>query len=294
MTTPQRELAEVVRIEGGRILGVLAAATGDLQLAEDAVQDASVAALEVWPRTGVPVNPAGWLYVAARRKALDVVRREASRSHREETSTALVRQLDRDPPPDSRVGDDVLRLISPAATPPSSSTPRWPWPSGPSAGCRLRMSPGPCWSRNRRWPSASRAPSRRSPRRDPLPDPADDELEAAIAARHSVAPSHEATDWVEIVRLYRILAEVHPRPVVDLNAAIAVAEVDGPAAGLDRLDRVDPSARSHLWHVGRGAMLVRLGCFDRAVDAFELAVEAAPTEAERRYVAGRLRALRTG
>jgi predicted RNA polymerase sigma factor len=120
------------------------------------------------------------------------------------------------------------------------------------------------------------------------------QLQAAIAARHSVAPSHEATDWVEIVRLYRILAEVHPNPVVDLNAAIAVAEVDGPAAGLDRLDGVDPSARSHLWHVGRGEMLVRLGCLDRAVDAFELAVEAAPTEAERRYVAGRLRALRTG
>ncbi len=61
----ERQLADVVRIEGGRILAVLAASTRDLQLAEDAVQDASVAAIEVWRRTGIPSNPTGWLYVAA-------------------------------------------------------------------------------------------------------------------------------------------------------------------------------------------------------------------------------------
>ena len=56
------------------------------------------------------------------------------------------------------------------------------------------------------------------------------QLQAAIAAVHDQAPSFEATDWPEILRLYRILASIHPNPVVDVNAAVALAEVDGPAA----------------------------------------------------------------
>ena len=106
-----QELDEVVRLEGGRILAVLAAATGDLQLAEDATQDATIAALEVWERTGVPRNPAGWLYVAARRKAIDLARREATRSPRERAAEALVHQLSTTPPPERGIRDDQLRLI---------------------------------------------------------------------------------------------------------------------------------------------------------------------------------------
>lgn len=104
-------VAEVVRLEGGRILAVLAASTRDLQLAEDAVQDAAVGALEVWPRTGVPSNPAGWLYVAARRKLLDVVRREDGRGDRESGAVRLAEHLAPEPPPPSQLRDDQLRLI---------------------------------------------------------------------------------------------------------------------------------------------------------------------------------------
>ena len=104
-------LAEVVRVEGGRILAVLAATTGDLQLAEDAVQDAAVAALEVWPRTGRPADPSAWLYVAARRKAIDVVRRESSRGARESAASDLVTLLATDPPAPARLRDDTLRLL---------------------------------------------------------------------------------------------------------------------------------------------------------------------------------------
>ncbi|HEX5615198.1 MAG TPA: sigma-70 family RNA polymerase sigma factor, partial [Acidimicrobiia bacterium] len=106
--TPNDALAELARVEGGRILAVLARTTGDLQLAEDAVQDATIAALEVWPRTGVPADPAAWIYVAARRKALDVIRRESRRPEKETTASLTA---SRELPPPSVVHDDQLRLI---------------------------------------------------------------------------------------------------------------------------------------------------------------------------------------
>ncbi len=107
------DLGEVLRVEGGRALATLARVFGDLQLAEDAVQDAVVVALERWPVDGRPTNPAGWLTVTGRRKALDRMRREGRRADKE---VAAVRSLDEgdDERPDedgSAVGDDVLRLV---------------------------------------------------------------------------------------------------------------------------------------------------------------------------------------
>jgi RNA polymerase sigma-70 factor (ECF subfamily) len=103
-------LAEALRVEGGKVLATLARLTGDLGLAEDAVHEAVVAALERWPASGVPDNPAAWLTTAARRKALDRLRREAGRSGREEEA---VRRLEGDGPDRSAsvVRDDLLRLI---------------------------------------------------------------------------------------------------------------------------------------------------------------------------------------
>lgn len=106
MTQPSGVLSELARVEGGRVLAVLARSTGDVDLAEDAVQDAIVTALEVWPRTGVPADPSAWIYVAARRKALDILRREASRRDKE-----LAARIVADPPEPSVVRDDQLRLI---------------------------------------------------------------------------------------------------------------------------------------------------------------------------------------
>ena len=103
-------LVRLVRDEGARVLATLVRTTGSLDLAEDAVQDAVVKALEVWPRTGVPRQPSAWLTVAARNRAVDLVRREARRSGKEAMAhTAAVKA---EPvPPREVVDDDLLRLL---------------------------------------------------------------------------------------------------------------------------------------------------------------------------------------
>ena len=102
-----------MRHEGGLVLATLIRMTGDFDLAEDAVQDAVVAALEAWPRDGVPDNPAAWLTTVARRKALDRIRREAARRTKEEAAVASSLLAGEEPPAGagSMVGDDVLRLV---------------------------------------------------------------------------------------------------------------------------------------------------------------------------------------
>src|SRR5439155_6249118 len=108
---PAQRLADTVRIEGTRILATLVRAVGDLQLAEDAVQEAVLAALRDWPRTGVPEQPRAWLTVTARRKAIDVLRREAARAGKEREGTDLMELSAPDLPPEGTVRDDQLRLI---------------------------------------------------------------------------------------------------------------------------------------------------------------------------------------
>ena len=100
-------LVRLVRDEGRRVLATLARVLGDLPLAEDAVQDAAVRALESWPRDGVPAEPRAWLTLTARRRAIDILRREAARAGKEAES---VIEPD-DPPPPETVRDDLLRLV---------------------------------------------------------------------------------------------------------------------------------------------------------------------------------------
>ena len=117
--SPQELLAETVRVEGRRVLATLVRTLGSLQLAEDAVQDAVVAALATWPRTGVPDDPRAWLTVAARRKAYDVLRREAARPAKEDAAGRGLPATVPDPAeeaivvvePGSTVRDDLLRLV---------------------------------------------------------------------------------------------------------------------------------------------------------------------------------------
>jgi RNA polymerase sigma-70 factor (ECF subfamily) len=112
--SPQDRLAETVRVEGRRVLATLVRTLGSLQLAEDAVQDAVVAALAAWPRTGVPDDPRAWLTVTARRKAYDVLRREAARPAKESAaSRELAAAAEEVVPlePESAVRDDLLRLV---------------------------------------------------------------------------------------------------------------------------------------------------------------------------------------
>jgi len=105
-------LVRLVRDEGRRVLATLARVTGDLPLAEDAVQDAAVRALESWPRDGVPAEPRAWLTLTARRRAIDILRREAARAGKEAATMngAAVTEPDEPPPPET-VRDDLLRLV---------------------------------------------------------------------------------------------------------------------------------------------------------------------------------------
>lgn len=109
-------------------------------------------------------------------------------------------------------------------------------------------------------------------------------IQAAIAAVHAVAPSVEQTDWQRILSLYDALFALQPTAVVELNRAIAVAEVHGPERALSIVDGI-PLERYHLWHATRGNLLDRLGRHDEARAAYASALELAPGEAERDFLA---------
>lgn len=108
---PHDALASVIRSEGRMVLATLVRLTGDLGLAEDAVQDASIAALREWPRTGVPAEPRAWLIVAAKRRAIDLLRRDRARPTKEQVATLMAVQTAPDAPEPSVVRDDQLRLV---------------------------------------------------------------------------------------------------------------------------------------------------------------------------------------
>src|ERR1700733_8418032 len=112
-------LVEVLKGEGPRVLATLARTIGDLAVAEDALSEATITALDAWPKTGIPDNPRAWLAVVARRKALDLLRRESARPIKE---TAAFRWGTGPAPdqieeaieamePESSLRDDMLRLI---------------------------------------------------------------------------------------------------------------------------------------------------------------------------------------
>ncbi len=104
---------DLFRAESGRVLGALMRRFGDLDVAEDAYQDACLAALETWPRDGVPGNPGAWLTTAARNKALDRVRREHQRRGREVAAAGMY--ADRPVEPVSPAADEVADLGDPSA-----------------------------------------------------------------------------------------------------------------------------------------------------------------------------------
>jgi len=107
--TVQQTVAGVFRTEHGRGVATLVRLLGDITLAEEAVQDAYVVALERWAIDGTPTNPAGWIVTTARRRAIDRYRRESTRAHRH-AEAALLHARD-DPPEVGAVPDDRLRLV---------------------------------------------------------------------------------------------------------------------------------------------------------------------------------------
>jgi RNA polymerase sigma-70 factor (ECF subfamily) len=110
------------------------------------------------------------------------------------------------------------------------------------------------------------------------------QLQAAINAVHADAPTVEQTDWSQIVALYDQLLVVVPTPVVALNRAIAIGELQGPAAALALVEGLEDLDNYYPFHATRADLLGRLGRHREATAAYQRAAALAPTEAEREFL----------
>lgn len=114
------------------------------------------------------------------------------------------------------------------------------------------------------------------------------ELQALVAAAHATAPSSDRTDWPLVARLYGRLEELTGSPVVRLNRAVAVAETDGPRAGLAVLEGLDDAlAGSHRLAAVRAELLLRAGAHDEAAAEFDRAIALCTNGSELRHLRGR-------
>ena len=398
------DIAAIFRAESGRSVATLVRLFGDIDIAEEAVQDAFAVAVERWPAAGLPPNPGAWITTTARNRAIDRLRRESSR-HDRHAQAALVR-ADREPvEPVGPVSDDRLRLIftccHPALAPTVQIALTLRLLGGlqtpeiaraflvPEATMAARITrakkkiaaakipyrvPGDAELPDRLRPvlavvylifnegysttsgdglvradlcaEAVRlarllaelmpdepevlgllallllSESRRAARTAPdgslvlLPDqdrtrwdgdliaegqalvraclrrnrPGPYQIQAAVNAVHSDAPTAADTDWGQILALYDQLLAVAPTPVVALNRAVALAEVKGPAAALAEVDALDLDGY-HPFHATRADLLRRLHRPGEAIIAYEMAASLAPTAAERNYLADQARIL---
>ena len=396
------DIERVFRDEYGRAVAVMVRHFGDIDLAEEAVQDAFTTAVRRWPSTGLPPSPAGWIITTARNRAIDRLRREASRDDRHAQAALL--HADDDSAREGAVPDDRLRLIFTCCHPALAT--------GAQVALTLRLLgglttaeiahaflvPGPTMAQRLvrakgkireagipyRIPDEADIPGRvravlavvylvfnegyaaSSGRRlvredlcteairlgrllaglmpeDPevmgllalmlliesrratrttadgdlvlLADqdrelwhrgliseghaivrqclarnqPGPYQIQAAINAVHCDAPTASATDWKQILRLYDQLLSIAPGPVVALNRAVAVAEVEGPEAALRLLDDIDVD-RYHLFHAIRADLLRRAGRQDEAARAYDMAIASGGNAAGREFLQRRRRA----
>ncbi|MCU1430784.1 MAG: polymerase subunit sigma-24 [Actinomycetia bacterium] len=109
-TVDAADLERIFREESGRVVATLVRLFGDIDIAEEMVQEAFVVASEQWPATGLPPNPGGWITTTARNRAIDRLRREASR-HDRHAQAALLHESAEAFEPEGTVKDDRLRLI---------------------------------------------------------------------------------------------------------------------------------------------------------------------------------------
>jgi RNA polymerase sigma-70 factor, ECF subfamily len=391
-TLGEAAVGRIFREESGRSVAALIRVFGDIDIAEDAVQEAFAIAVRKWPVDGLPPNPGGWITTTARNQAIDRLRRE-SRGRELVGELALLSTGSDDPGEVRPVQDDRLRLIFTCCHPALSAeaqvaltlrllgglsteevassflvaeptmakrlvrakrkikTARIPYrvPEDHELPDRLRpvlavvylvynagltrpAEPGLCSEAIRlarilatlmpdepevagllalllltesRRSSRMRADGslvlladqdRRQWDRDLIDEghaivrrclrrnqPGPYQLQAAINAVHADAPTAEQTDWPQIVALYDQLLAVAPTPVVALNRAIAIAEVQGPAAALALVDELDLD-NYYAFHATRADLLRRLDRSSEAAAAYERAAALAPTDAEREFL----------
>jgi RNA polymerase sigma-70 factor, ECF subfamily len=381
------EIGRIFREESSRSVAVLIGAFGDIDVAEDAVQEAFAVALRKWPGDGLPPNPGGWITTTARNRAVDRLRREA-RGRELLSEVAVLSPGSDDSGPLEEVGpveDDRLRLIFTCCHPALSTeaqvaltlrllgglsteevarsflvaepamaqrlarvkrkikAARIPYrvPEGHelpdrlcsvlavvylvyNAGLTSPAEPGLCSEAlrlarilatlmpdepevagllalllltesrrasrmrsdgslvllgeqdRRSWDRAlieeGQEIVRRCLRRN---QPGAYQRQAAINAVHADAATIEQTDWPQIVALYDQLLAIAPTPVVALNRAIAIGEVQGPAAALALVDELDLD-NYHPFHATRADLLRRLGRKSEAAAASERAAVMAP------------------
>jgi RNA polymerase sigma-70 factor (ECF subfamily) len=396
------QIESIFRRDHGRAVAVLVRFLGDINLAEEAVQDAFATALTHWPRDGIPASPAGWIITTARNRALDHLRREASRDVRQAAAMQLFEQETQE---EHDVRDDRLRLIFTCCHPAIGLEAQLALTLRllgglttaeiaraflvPEATLAQRLSRAKAKIRDAgipyRVPEAPELPARvRSvlavvyfifnegysattgdslvrtdlcdeairlgrlltevlpdepealgllalmllidARRDARVDesgglvrladqdrerwnraqidegralmraclarnqPGPYQIQAAINCVHSEVRSAGDTDWRQILALHDQLMALAPSPVVALNRAVVIAEIEGEERALEQ---IEPLAldRYHLFHAVRADLLRRLGRDADAAAAYQAAIARCENAREKEFLQAQYDAL---